>query len=118
MITRFAPSPTGRLHAGNVRTALVNWLAARSSGGRFLLRLDDTDAARSEARFVDAIRADLAWLGLVPDGEVRQSERFVLYKAALDRLAASGRAYRAYESATELDLKRERGAVIDRRHAA
>jgi len=107
MITRFAPSPTGRLHAGNVRTALVNWLAARSSGGRFLLRLDDTDAARSEARFVDAIRADLAWLGLVPDGEVRQSERFVLYKAALDRLAASGRAYRAYESATELDLKRK-----------
>ena len=107
MITRFAPSPTGHLHAGNIRTALVNWLAARAAGGKFLLRIDDTDAARSEERFVDSIRADLDWLGLTPDGEVRQSARFALYDAALATLAASGRAYRAYETATELDLKRK-----------
>lgn len=107
MITRFAPSPTGNLHAGNIRTALVNWLVARSGGGKFLLRIDDTDAARSEERFVDSIRADLDWLGLTPDGEVRQSARFALYDAALARLAAMGRAYRAYETATELDLKRK-----------
>lgn len=107
MITRFAPSPTGRLHAGNVRTALINWLAARASGGQFVLRIDDTDTVRSEERFVDAIMADLDWLGLAPDRTVRQSERFALYDAALQRLAASGRAYRAYETATELDLKRK-----------
>ena len=106
MITRFAPSPTGRLHAGNVRTALVNWLAARAGGGRFLLRIDDTDLARSEERFVAAIHADLAWLGLVPDASVRQSERFALYEAALARLAAAGRAYRAYETPDELEVKR------------
>ncbi len=107
MITRFAPSPTGRIHAGNVRTALVNWLAARAAGGQFVLRIDDTDAARSEERFVDAIRDDLGWLGLTPDRMVRQSERFALYEAALDRLAAQGRAYRAYETATELEVKRK-----------
>ena len=69
--TRFAPSPTGHLHVGNIRAALHNWLWAQRSGGQFWLRIDDTDAERSEARFVDAIRADLAWLGLVPDGEER-----------------------------------------------
>ena len=106
-VTRFAPSPTGRIHAGNVRTALVNWLAAKAEGGEFILRIDDTDLARSEGRFVDAIHADLAWLGLVPDRSVRQSERFALYEAALERLAAQGRAYRAYETTTELDIKRK-----------
>jgi glutamyl-tRNA synthetase len=105
--TRFAPSPTGRLHAGNIRTALVNWLLARKSGGRFVLRLDDTDLARSTAESAASIRADLAWLGLVPDDEVRQSDRFALYEAALARLAAQGRAYRAYETPAELDLKRK-----------
>jgi glutamyl-tRNA synthetase len=105
--TRFAPSPTGRLHAGNIRTALVNWLLARKSGGRFVLRLDDTDLARSTRESADSIRADLAWLGLVPDIEVRQSDRFALYDAALARLAATGRAYRAYETPAELDLKRK-----------
>lgn len=105
--TRFAPSPTGRLHAGNIRTALVNWLLARKSGGRFVLRLDDTDLARSTAESADSIRADLAWLGLVPDAEVRQSDRFALYDAALAHLAAQGRAYRAYETPAELDLKRK-----------
>lgn len=119
-ITRFAPSPTGCLHAGNIRTALVNWLVARSGGGTFMLRLDDTDAARSTEAYAAGIRADLDWLGLKPDGEVRQSNRFALYEAALTKLAASGRAYRAYETATELDLKRKlqasRGAppVYDR----
>ena len=105
--TRFAPSPTGSLHAGNIRTALVNWLLARKSGGRFVLRLDDTDLARSTEAAAAGIRADLAWLGLAPDVEVRQSDRFALYDAALSRLAAAGRAYRAYETPAELDLKRK-----------
>ena len=105
--TRFAPSPTGRLHVGNVRTALHNWLCARRGGGRFLLRIDDTDAARSEERFADAIRSDLAWLGLVPDGEVRQSARFVLYEARIAELVAAGRVYPAYETQQELELKRK-----------
>lgn len=106
-VTRFAPSPTGNLHAGNIRTALVNWLIARKAGGRFMLRMDDTDLARSTAESAAGIRTDLAWLGLAPDGEVRQSDRFSLYDAALDRLAAAGRAYRAYETPAELDLKRK-----------
>ena len=105
-VTRFAPSPTGSLHAGNIRTALVNWLYARQQGGRFVLRLDDTDLARSSEAAAQGIRDDLAWLGLVPDAEVRQSDRFGLYEAALDRLAASGRAYRAYDTPEQLDLKR------------
>ena len=107
VITRFAPSPTGRLHVGNIRTALHNWLLARKAGGRFLLRIDDTDAARSEERFVEAIREDLAWLGLVPDGEERQSARLSIYEAAFDRLKAAGRVSPAYETAQELDLKRK-----------
>ena len=107
VVTRFAPSPTGRLHVGNIRTALHNWLFARRHGGRFVLRIDDTDAARSEERFVDAIRADLAWLGLVPDGEERQSARFALYEARFAELHAAGHVYPAYETAQELDLKRK-----------
>src|SRR4051794_17929252 len=96
VVTRFAPAPTGRLHVGNIRTALHNWLWARKKGGRFLLRLDDTDRERSREEFVQAIRKDLAWLGLVPDGEQRQSERFAAYEAALERLKAAGRVYPAY----------------------
>lgn len=107
VITRFAPSPTGTLHIGNLRTALHNWMYARSHGGRFLLRIDDTDQARSEARFVEAIRADLGWMGLVPDDEVRQSARFALYEARFAELQAAGRVYPAYETAQELDLKRK-----------
>ncbi|BBC71782.1 glutamate--tRNA ligase [Altererythrobacter sp. B11] len=107
VITRFAPSPTGRLHVGNVRTALHNWLLARKAGGRFLLRIDDTDAARSEERFVDAIHEDLAWLGLDYDGEERQSARLAVYEDAFARLRADGRVYPAYETAQELDLKRK-----------
>jgi glutamyl-tRNA synthetase len=106
IVTRFAPSPTGRLHAGNIRTALVNWLLARKAGGRFVLRMDDTDLARSTEESAASIRADLGWLGLTPDSEVRQSDRFALYEAALARLAEQGRAYRAYETPAELDLKR------------
>jgi glutamyl-tRNA synthetase len=107
VVTRFAPSPTGRLHVGNIRTALHNWLWARKNEGRFILRLDDTDKERSTREHADAIREDMAWLGLVPDAEYRQSERFGAYEAALARLAAAGRAYPAYESAQELELKRK-----------
>jgi glutamyl-tRNA synthetase len=105
--TRFAPSPTGRLHVGNIRTALHNWLWAKKHGGRFVLRVDDTDAERSEERFVEAIRADLAWLGLVPDAEERQSARFDRYEARFEALRAAGRIYPAYETAQELELKRK-----------
>jgi len=107
VITRFAPSPTGRLHVGNIRTALHNWLFAQKNGGRFMLRIDDTDAERSEERHVESIRADLAWLGLIPADEVRQSARFALYQQRFDELVAAGRLYPAFESAQELDLKRK-----------
>lgn len=105
--TRFAPSPTGHLHVGNIRAALHNWLWARKSGGRFLLRLDDTDLERSRPEYADSIRADLAWLGLHWDGEERQSDRFALYEARFEALRASGHVYPAYETAQELDLRRK-----------
>jgi len=107
VVTRFAPSPTGRLHVGNIRAALHNMLWARKNGGRFILRLDDTDRARSTEEFAQGIREDMAWLGLAYDEEYRQSDRFDRYEAALARLAAAGRAYPAYETAQELDLKRK-----------
>ena len=105
---RFAPSPTGKLHAGNVRTALFNWLFASKQGGRFLLRLDDTDAERSTEEFAEGIREDLAWLGLDWAKEVRQSDRFALYDAAVEKLKRNGRLYRAYETPEELEFKRKR----------
>lgn len=105
--TRFAPSPTGTLHVGNVRTALHNWLLAKQRGGRFLLRIDDTDAERSHEEYVDSIKADLTWLGLTWDGEERQSARFALYEEQFQTLVAAGRVYRCYETAQELDLKRK-----------
>jgi glutamyl-tRNA synthetase len=105
--TRFAPSPTGRLHVGNIRTALHNWLWARRNGGRFLLRIDDTDAERSREEHVAAIRADLDWLGLDHDGEARQSERYALYEEKFEALVAAGHIYPAYETGQELDLKRK-----------
>jgi glutamyl-tRNA synthetase len=105
--TRFAPSPTGTLHVGNLRTALHNWMFAKANGGRFLLRIDDTDRERSEERHVESIRADLAWLGLTIDGEERQSARFDRYEARFAELVAAGRVYPAYETAQELDLKRK-----------
>ena len=107
MTTRFAPSPTGNLHVGNVRTALHNWMWARKNGGRFLLRIDDTDLERSKEAYVDAIRADLAWLGLDVDGEERQSARFDLYEAEFTKLKAAGRVYACYETPEELDIRRK-----------
>ncbi|KQZ73983.1 glutamine--tRNA ligase [Sphingopyxis sp. Root214] len=107
VVTRFAPSPTGTLHVGNVRTALHNWLWARKHGGRFLLRIDDTDLERSKEEYVDAIRADLAWLGFDIDGEERQSARFALYEAEFEKLKAAGRVYACYETPEELDIRRK-----------
>lgn len=104
---RFAPSPTGRLHVGNLRTAIVNWLFAQSSGGQFVLRLDDTDQARSTEESAQSIRDDLAWLGFEIAEEHRQSARFDAYERAHARLVACGRLYPCYESAHELDLKRK-----------
>ncbi len=106
-VTRFAPSPTGRLHVGNIRTALHNWMLARKQSGTFLLRIDDTDAERSQEDYVDAIRADLAWLGIVPDGEERQSERLDKYENAFAALQTAGRVYPCYETQQELELKRK-----------
>jgi glutamyl-tRNA synthetase len=104
--TRFAPSPTGLLHLGNARTALVAWLFARSAGGRYVLRFDDTDRERSSDDYIAAIRQDLAWLGIDWDEEVRQSDRFALYDRAIARLKAAGRLYPCYETPDELALKR------------
>jgi glutamyl-tRNA synthetase len=99
MIVRFAPSPTGFLHLGSARTALFNWLAARSSGGRFLLRIEDTDKVRSEQRFLDEILEDLKWLGLDWDGDlVYQSRRFDVYRRKAEELLAAGRAFREGEA--------------------
>jgi glutamyl-tRNA synthetase len=105
--TRFAPSPTGRLHVGNIRTALHNWLFARQRGGRFLLRLDDTDTERSTEAFARSIRDDLDWLGLTPDDVSRQSNHSLRYEARFEELRDKGRVYPAYESAQELELKRK-----------
>lgn len=105
--TRFAPSPTGRLHVGNIRTALHNWMLARQAGGSFILRIDDTDAERSREEYVEAIRADLNWLGLSWDREERQSARLDRYEAAFAALHAAGRIYPCYETAQELDVKRK-----------
>ena len=104
---RFAPSPTGNLHVGNLRTALVNYLFARSKGGHFMLRIDDTDTERSTAAFEASIRTDLEWMGMNHDSGDRQSERLGQYDAALQRLLADGRAYACYETPEELALKRK-----------
>ena len=106
-ITRFAPSPTGRLHVGNIRTALHNWMLAQISGGEFVLRIDDTDAARSKEEYVEALRTDLAWLGIDWTREERQSARLDRYEAAVERLREAGRIYPAYETQQELELKRK-----------
>jgi glutamyl-tRNA synthetase len=107
VITRFAPSPTGRLHVGNIRTALHNALFSLKDGGRFLLRIDDTDLERSREEYVEAIAADLAWLGLTPDAMVRQSERFALYEREFEKLRAAGRVYACYETPEELEVRRK-----------
>lgn len=107
-LVRFAPSPTGYLHIGNARPALFNWLFARRHSGRFLLRYDDTDIARSKPEYADAIAEDLGWLGIVPDLVIWQSQRLAIYDAAADRLRAAGRLYDCYETADELDRRRKR----------
>lgn len=107
MKVRFAPSPTGLLHIGNIRTALVNWLYARQRGGTFLLRLDDTDAERSRREYEEAIREDMHWLGLSWDETARQSDRFDRYTLAKERLISEGRLYPCYETREELEFKRK-----------
>ena len=105
---RFAPSPTGRIHVGNIRTALFNWLFARSHEGEFMLRLDDTDADRSTDEYAQGIKDDLNWLGLNWDLEARQSQRYDEYKIAVRTLTEAGRLYPCYETPEELELKRRR----------
>ncbi|WP_404405059.1 glutamate--tRNA ligase [Pelagibacterium halotolerans] len=114
VVVRYAPSPTGRLHLGNARPAILNWLFARREGGEFVLRLDDTDTARSTEEFARGIEVDLAWLGIVPNRKVRQSDRFALYDAARDKLVADGRLYPCYETPDELDRKRKRARALGR----
>ncbi|WP_171234899.1 glutamate--tRNA ligase [Ruegeria sp. HKCCA6837] len=106
--TRFAPSPTGYIHVGNLRTALMNYLIARKAGGTFILRIDDTDPERSKEEYVDAIKQDLEWLGLHWDKVERQSDRLDRYAEAADKLREMGRFYEAFETPTELDLKRKK----------
>ncbi len=107
-VTRFAPSPTGYIHVGNLRTALMAWLIARKAGGQFILRLDDTDRERSRPEYADAIMEDLEWLGLTWDRLERQSERFDRYEAAAESLRAMNKFYECFESPVELDLKRKK----------
>ncbi len=107
-IVRFAPSPTGHIHIGNTRVALLNALFARREGGTFILRFDDTDLARSKKEYADSIETDLRWLGIPPDVIVRQSERFGLYDAAAQQLRTAGRLYACYETPEELEFRRKR----------
>jgi len=104
---RFAPSPTGYLHLGNTRTALINWLYARAHQAEFILRLDDTDVQRSEQKYTDQLQKDLQWLGLTYDHFLKQSDRFDLYKEAAECLKAQGRLYPCYETPEELSLQRK-----------
>lgn len=107
-ITRFAPSPTGYLHIGNLRTALFNYLITKQAGGTFILRLDDTDPARSKDEYGEAIKQDLSWLGLTWDRVERQSGRLARYEEAAQQLRDSGRLYECFETPVELDLKRKK----------
>lgn len=107
-ITRFAPSPTGYIHVGNLRTALMNYLIARKTGGTFILRLDDTDQDRSKQEYADGIMTDLDWLGLHWDRVEKQSLRMDRYREAANDLRAKGRFYECFETPTELDLKRKK----------
>jgi glutamyl-tRNA synthetase len=111
---RFAPSPTGRIHIGNARTALLNWLFARRYTGQFILRFDDTDVERSRREYADAIQVDLEWLGIRPDFVCRQSERIPIYDDAARRLRDLGRLYPCFETAEELDRRRKRQQALGR----
>ena len=105
--TRFAPSPTGLLHLGNIRTALINWLYARTNNGKFILRIDDTDLERSKDEYASKIKYDLEWLGIDFDETFNQSSRFEVYKARFDSLVEQGRIYPCYETPEELERKRK-----------
>ena len=107
-IVRFAPSPTGRIHIGNARTAILNWLMSRKENGQFILRYDDTDVARSTQEFADGIATDIAWLGIVPDRVEWQSKRFPRYDAVVAEMKAKGQLYACYETADELERRRKR----------
>ncbi|HSC61252.1 MAG TPA: glutamate--tRNA ligase, partial [Rhizomicrobium sp.] len=107
-IVRFAPSPTGLLHVGNARTAMLNWLFAKKHHGKFFLRIDDTDTERSKPEYEAAILEDLAWLGMTHDIFARQIERADAHARAAEALKASGHLYPAYETADELDRRRKR----------
>ena len=106
--TRFAPSPTGYLHIGNLRPALMNYLIAKKAGGTFILRIDDTDPERSKQEYIDAIQVDLEWLGIEWDRIEYQSKRLDKYAEAADKMRAMARLYEAFETTTELDLKRKK----------
>ena len=106
--TRFAPSPTGYMHIGNLRTALFNYLISRKSGGTFILRIDDTDPERSKQEYVDGIKQDLEWLGLHWDRVEHQSDRFDRYAEVADQLRDMGKFYECFETPVELDLKRKK----------
>ncbi len=108
VITRFAPSPTGKIHIGNLRPAIINWMFAKSAGGQFMLRLDDTDQERSTEAYAEGIKTDLKWLGLNWDIEASQSKRFDKYDAVVERLKEEGRLYPCFETADELERKRKR----------
>ncbi|MBB3999142.1 glutamate--tRNA ligase [Aureimonas pseudogalii] len=108
IIVRFAPSPTGYLHIGNLRPALFNWLFAQREGGRYVLRFDDTDAERSKPEYAAAILEDLNWIGIEPDEVTAQSDRLALYDAAADRLREAGWLYPCYETSDELERARAR----------
>lgn len=110
-ILRFAPSPTGRIHIGNTRTAILNWLMALKTSGQFILRYDDTDTARSKTEYAESIAVDLEWMGIKPTRVEYQSKRLDRYNAAAEKLKASGRLYPCYETADELDRKRKRQAA-------
>lgn len=105
---RFAPSPTGYMHIGNTRTAVFNWLLAKKLGGEFMLRIDDTDVARSKKEYEDALRDILQWLGLTWSSEARQSARMARYDEVVAALKAEGRVYACYETAEELEIMRKR----------
>ena len=107
VITRFAPSPTGLLHLGNIRTALINWLYARTHNGKFILRIDDTDQERSKDEYISKIKYDLEWLGIDYDDTFNQSSRFERYREQFEKLKADGRIYPCYETPDELERKRK-----------
>lgn len=104
---RFAPSPTGHMHVGNLRTALVTWLFARRHGGHYLLRIDDTDLERSKLEYEEEIETALVWMGLVWDEKARQRDRLDRYKEVIEKLKADGRLYPCYETPEELSLRRK-----------